>query len=64
YRSNWDLSQARAASVAKYLKQKGVSNAIETVGHGHTRPIGPTNTKAGRDMNRRASVVLLRSENP
>ena len=64
YRSNWDLSQARAASVAKYLKQKGVSNAIETVGHGHTRPVGPTNTKAGRDMNRRASVVLLRSENP
>ena len=58
YRSNWDLSQARAQSVAKYLKQKGVSNNIETVGHGHTRPIGPTNTKAGRDMNRRASVTL------
>ena len=64
YRSNWDLSQARAASVAKYLKQKGVSNTIETLGHGHTRPIGPTNTKAGRDMNRRATVRLLRSENP
>ena len=64
YRSNWDLSQARAASVAKYLKQKGVSNAIETVGHGHTRPVGPTNTKAGRDMNRRATVTLLRSANP
>ena len=58
YRSNWDLSQARAQSVAKYLKQKGVSNNIETVGHGHTRPIGPTNTKAGRDINRRASVTL------
>jgi outer membrane protein OmpA-like peptidoglycan-associated protein len=58
YRSNWDLSQARAESVAKYLKQKGVSNTIETVGHGHTKPIGPTNTKAGRDMNRRASVTL------
>jgi len=58
YRSNWDLSQARAESVAKYLKQKGVSNNIETVGHGHTRPIGPTNTKAGRDMNRRAAVIL------
>jgi outer membrane protein OmpA-like peptidoglycan-associated protein len=58
YRSNWDLSQARAESVAKYLKQKGVSNTIETVGHGHTRPIGPTNTKAGRDMNRRASVTI------
>ena len=64
YRSNWDLSQARAESVAKYLKQKGVSNTIETLGHGHTRPIGPTNTKAGRDMNRRATVRLLRSENP
>jgi len=58
YRSNWDLSQARAESVAKYLKQKGVSNNIETLGHGHTRPIGPTNTKSGRDMNRRASIVL------
>jgi len=61
YRSNWDLSQARAESVAKYLKQKGVSNTIETVGHGHTRPVGPTNTKAGRDMNRRATVTLLKA---
>ena len=31
YRSNWDLSQARAQSVAKYLKQKGVFGVNEVV---------------------------------
>ena len=59
YRSNWDLSQARADSVVQYLKGKGVTNAIRSRGLGHTEPIGPVNTKAGRAQNRRAEVIIV-----
>jgi len=58
YRSNWDLSQARANSVVKYLKDKGVTNTIESRALGHTEPIAPVNTKAGRNQNRRAEVIV------
>lgn len=58
YRSNWDLSQARADSVVKYLKGKGMTNAIESRALGHTEPIAPVNTNAGRAKNRRAEVVV------
>lgn len=59
YRSNWDLSQARADAVAKYLKEKGVTNKIETRALGHTEPMGTVSTKAGRSMNRRVEVILV-----
>ncbi len=60
FRSNWDLSQARANSASKYLQSKGIDAArIEAVGMAHTKPIAPQNTAAGRAMNRRAEVFLL-----
>ena len=60
YRSNWDLSQARANSAAKYLQSKGIdASRIEAVGMAHTKPIAPQNTAAGRTMNRRVEVILL-----
>ena len=59
YRSNWDLSQARADSVVQYLKSKGLTNTIRSRGLGHTEPIGPVNTKAGRAQNRRAEVIIV-----
>ena len=60
YRSNWDLSQARANSAAKYLKSKGIdAGRIEAVGMAHTKPIAPQNTASGRSMNRRVEVILL-----
>ncbi len=59
YQSNWDLSQARANSVAKYLKSKGIDAArIESVGRAHTDPVAPQNTSAGRAMNRRVEIIL------
>ena len=58
FRSNWDLSQARADAVVQYLKSKGVTNTIESRGLGHTEPIAPVNTKAGRAQNRRAEVIV------
>ena len=60
HRSNWDLSQSRANSAAKYLKSKGIdAGRIVAVGMAHTQPIAPQNTAAGRAMNRRVEVILL-----
>ncbi len=59
HRSNWDLSQSRANSAAKYLKGKGVDAArIKAIGKAHTAPVAPQNTTAGRAMNRRVEVIL------
>ena len=60
YRSNWDLSQARANSASKYLQSKGINaGRIEAVGKAHTDPVAPQNTAAGRAMNRRVEVILV-----
>ena len=60
YRSNWDLSQARANSAANYLKSKGIdAGRIEAFGKAHTDPVAPQTTAAGRAMNRRAEVILV-----
>ena len=60
YRSNWDLSQARANSAAKYLQSKGIdAGRIEAVGKAHTDPVAAQNTAAGRAMNRRVEVILV-----
>ena len=60
YRSNWDLSQSRANSAAKYLESNGIdSSRIEAIGKAHTDPIAPQNTSAGRSMNRRVEVILI-----
>ena len=60
FRSNWDLSQARANSAAKYLQSKGIDAArIEVVGMAHTKPIASQTTAAGRTMNRRAEIILV-----
>ena len=60
YRSNWDLSQARANSAAKYLQSKGIdAGRIEAVGKAHTDPVAPQSTAAGRAMNRRVEIILV-----
>lgn len=58
YRSNWDLSQARAETVMKYLQMQGVENKIRPVGRGDTEPIGSFYTKTGKAMNRRTEVII------
>ena len=63
HRSNWDLSQSRANSAAKYLQGKGVDAArIKAIGKAHTDPVAPQNTTAGRAMNRRVEVILNPSD--
>lgn len=55
---NMTLSEARAASVAAYLKRKGVVNVIRSYAHGQEEPIADNATAAGKAANRRVQIVL------
>lgn len=59
YRSNWDLSAARASTVARSLIDKGIAPArLRAVGLADTQPRGPNDTADGRARNRRVSLVV------
>ncbi|MCU0431147.1 MAG: OmpA family protein [Cytophagaceae bacterium] len=56
---NQSLSEARAKSVAEYLKSKGLSDArIESRGFGESQPIADNTSESGRAQNRRVQIVL------
>lgn len=56
---NQGLSERRAASVKKYLVDKGISSGnVETVGFGETQPIASNDTEAGRSRNRRVEIKI------
>ncbi len=59
--SNWELSGARAASLAKYLVfQYGMRPTYVSIsGYGEFHPVASNDTPEGRQMNRRVEVVLL-----
>jgi flagellar motor protein MotB len=58
YRSNWDLSEARAKAVVSYLKSKGITNEMKAEARAHTEPIADPFTRAGQKKNRRAEVIV------
>jgi outer membrane protein OmpA-like peptidoglycan-associated protein len=58
---NMKLSVDRAKGVMDFLIAQGVSpDRITSVGFGETRPIGDNKTKAGRALNRRVDVVMVK----
>lgn len=60
YPSNWELSAARAASVARLFSDQGVSpNRMGIIGWGQFRPAADNATVEGRNRNRRVLVVVL-----
>ena len=61
YRNNWDLSSARAASVADYLQEGGsiAPGSMVIKGFADTQPIASNDTATGRAENRRIEVVVL-----
>ncbi|MBI4707403.1 MAG: OmpA family protein [Candidatus Omnitrophica bacterium] len=61
WKSNWELSTARALSVLHYMAdEKGVSpNRLSAIGYGEFRPVASNDTKAGRQENRRVEIVIL-----
>lgn len=58
--SNWELSAARAASVARLFAEHGVDpDRLGIMGWGEVRPIADNATADGRNRNRRVLVVVL-----
>jgi len=60
YKSNWELSCARALAVVHYLiKTEGFQPArLMATGCGETRPVASNNAPEGRRRNRRAEIVI------
>jgi outer membrane protein OmpA-like peptidoglycan-associated protein len=58
--ANMDLSKRRAASVKKYLVNKGVkAENITTDGFGETRPVASNDTEEGKRNNRRVEMTII-----
>jgi OOP family OmpA-OmpF porin len=56
---NLDLSARRAATVLKFLRDGGVTNALTSRGYGERQPIASNNTDEGRQQNRRVVLRVL-----
>ena len=58
--SNWELSAGRAASVVHEFTRDGVDPMrLEIVGFGQYHPVASNATAAGRNANRRVSILIL-----
>jgi chemotaxis protein MotB len=61
WKSNWELSTARALSVLHYLvDNKGISpDRLSAIGYGEYHPVASNLAKEGRQLNRRVEIVIL-----
>lgn len=66
FRSNWELSSARAVSVAHELLIDGDIDAQRflVVGHADTKPLVDNETPENRARNRRVEIELRQAEDP
>jgi chemotaxis protein MotB len=59
YRSNWELSAARAASVVHIMVDGGIDpRRLSVVAYGEFRPVLPNTTPDGRNANRRVVLTI------
>ena len=65
FRSNWELSAARAVSVAHQLMRGGSMDPARMIitGHADTRPRASNNTAEDRARNRRVEITVVRGGN-
>ncbi|TDT68553.1 chemotaxis protein MotB [Hypnocyclicus thermotrophus] len=63
FKSNWELSTARAIAVLRYFisKNSNIEKRMSVAGYADTRPIATNDTKEGRQKNRRVVIVILKS---
>lgn len=64
FASNWDLSTARATEVLDLLITRFgiVPNRLSAAGYAQFHPVASNATPAGRAMNRRVDIVVLRND--
>ncbi|MCS7228170.1 MAG: flagellar motor protein MotB [Endomicrobia bacterium] len=62
YKSNWELSAARAFSVRDYfVRVEGIDEKrISCVGYGEYKPIAPNDTEENRAKNRRIGIKIIK----
>jgi chemotaxis protein MotB len=61
FRSNWELSAARATAVLEELLHKGVgARRLSATAYADQRPLATNRTDRGRSTNRRVELVVLR----
>jgi chemotaxis protein MotB len=60
YPTNWELSLARAISVAKYLINAGVSpERLIIAGQGEYAPVFPNDSEEHKGLNARVEIVII-----
>ncbi len=61
WKSNWELSTARALSVLHYFEnEQGVDPArMSAIGYGPYKPVATNETAEGREKNRRVEIIIL-----
>lgn len=63
YPSNWELSAARAASVARFLAENGVPPEIIAIhGYAEYKPLLSNTSRSNRQANRRVEIKLALSQ--
>jgi len=62
FRSNWELSAARAFSVIRYFieKENIPAERLSAAGYGEYRPLYPNDTEENRTRNRRIEINVIR----
>ncbi|MCU0684281.1 MAG: OmpA family protein, partial [Polyangiaceae bacterium] len=59
FRSNWELSTARATAVIAELAQAGLApERLSAAGYGEFHPVGPNDSPEARSKNRRVDLVI------
>jgi chemotaxis protein MotB len=62
YRSNWELSVARAMTIVEYMQSKGIApDRMTASGRGEYEPIFPNDTDEHRSLNSRAEIIIIYS---
>lgn len=60
FKSNWELSTARAVNVVQYLQDGGVNpTKLAAAGYSEFDPVASNDDDAGKALNRRIEIVLM-----
>lgn len=62
FKSNWELSTARASAIARLLLERGSMHPanVAAAGYAEFHPIASNASEEGRSQNRRVDIILLR----